>query len=239
MARQKLEVIRPLRNRVGILFSGGLDSAALVAHYLNLGYEVWPVYVRSDLAWEAVEISLAQHYLREISNPLLKTLGIVTLNLEQAYDGNWSRTGHTPGARSNDAEVFLPARNLLLITKSMLLLSAHDVWDVAIATLKGNPFGDARPAYFRLLEKVLTTGFGHPVHIYAPFRRSTKAEIIRAYKGYPLQLSTSCISPNGKGHCGRCNKCAERKRAFKKAGVKDLTDYAAGLTRMVKSVAVN
>lgn len=226
MARQRLEVIRPGNKRIGVLFSGGLDSAALVGHYLDMGCDVWPVYVRSELPWESMEIGWGQKFLREAANPMLQTLGFATLNLEQAYEGNWSRTGHTPDAQSNDADVFLPARNLLLITKSMLMLSAQGIEDVAIATLNGNPFADATPAYFRLLEKVLAMGFGRPVRIHVPFLKRTKSDLIRAYRKYPLHLSTSCIDPLGSSHCGRCNKCAERKRAFRKAGVKDLTVYA-------------
>jgi 7-cyano-7-deazaguanine synthase len=224
-------------SRVGVLYSGGLDSAALVAYYLEAGHEVWPVYVRSDLAWEALEIRCAQNFLREIARPSLRPLAFATLNLEHAYESNWSQTGKTPGADSRDAEVFLPARNLLLTVKSALLLSNRNVHDLAIATLKGNPFPDARPSYFRLLEKVFEGGFRHPVRIHAPFRTRTKAQIIRSLSAYPLHRSLSCIDPQGDLHCGRCNKCAERKKAFSEAGVLDLTVYAgqapAGGKRLV------
>lgn len=228
MARKKLADIPQSRKQIGVLFSGGLDSAALIGHFLELDYDVWPVYVRSDLPWESVEIEWAQRFLRAAASDLLQPLGFATLHLEQAYDGNWSRTGLTPGADSRDAAVFLPARNLLLLTKAMLILSPQGVHDVALATLNGNPFADARPSYFKLLEKVLSVGFRHRVQILAPFRRKTKVEIIRAYHGFPLHLSTSCISPSDDAHCGKCNKCAERRRAFKKAEVRDRTVYRDG-----------
>jgi 7-cyano-7-deazaguanine synthase len=222
---------------VGVLCSGGLDSAALVAHFLERRVDVWPVYVRSGLPWESKEIAGAERFLKQVTAPRLKPLAFVTLNLEQAYDSNWSRTGRTPDADSPDSDVFLPARNLLLTTKCLLLLSSVGVYDLAIATLKGNPFPDARPAYFRMLEKVLGAGFRRSVRIHAPFLRRTKAQIIRALGRYPLHLSMSCISPKGDLHCGTCNKCAERRRAFQEAGVKDRTIYAEVPAAKIPQVA--
>jgi 7-cyano-7-deazaguanine synthase len=40
-------------------------------------------------------------------------------------------------------------------------------------------------------------------------------------------LTFSCLAPQGRRHCGRCNKCAERKRAFRQAGIPDPTKYAS------------
>jgi len=42
--------------------------------------------------------------------------------------------------------------------------------------------------------------------------------------GIPLEKSRSCVK-NTKNHCGKCNSCLERQKAFKKAGVEDKTIY--------------
>jgi 7-cyano-7-deazaguanine synthase len=42
----------------------------------------------------------------------------------------------------------------------------------------------------------------------------------------PLECTFSCIDPVGDTHCGRCNKCAERRHAFQIAEIPDLTPYA-------------
>jgi 7-cyano-7-deazaguanine synthase len=42
----------------------------------------------------------------------------------------------------------------------------------------------------------------------------------------PLELTFSCIAPAGSLHCGQCNKCAERQRAFRLSSMPDPTRYA-------------
>ena len=45
-------------------------------------------------------------------------------------------------------------------------------------------------------------------------------------RGVPLELTFSCFAPSGDRHCGRCNKCAERKGAFALIAAEDPTEYA-------------
>jgi 7-cyano-7-deazaguanine synthase len=61
----------------------------------------------------------------------------------------------------------------------------------------------------------------------APLRRLDKHDLIQAYPAIPWRLTFSCIAPAGRMHCGRCNKCDERQRAFSNAGQPDPTRYAA------------
>lgn len=214
------------RRPVGVLFSGGLDSAALIGALLERGHVVWPVYVQSGLRWERTELRAARDFVGAIHDRRLKPMKVVRLSLENAYRDNWSQKGRTPGPESDDRSVFLPARNLLLLIKALLYLSGHRIFQLSIATLKGNPFPDGRLGYFRKVEDVLSRGFTKRVRISAPFRSRSKSDVIRASRHYPLHLSMSCISPDRGRHCGKCNKCAERKAAFRKAGVEDRTQYA-------------
>ena len=56
----------------------------------------------------------------------------------------------------------------------------------------------------------------------------------------PLGWTFSCVRPilaagpedrlpGGGRHCGTCNKCGERRRAFADAGLTDPTEYQGGL----------
>jgi len=49
---------------------------------------------------------------------------------------------------------------------------------------------------------------------------------VRRARALPLHLTLTCLQPHDGLHCGRCNKCEERRRAFAEAGVADTTAYA-------------
>jgi 7-cyano-7-deazaguanine synthase len=215
----------PKAKKVGVLFSGGLDSGALIGQYLRDDYEVYPVYITGGLAWEKTELSFAKKFLEAIYSPKLHPPLIIKLHLGDAYQSNWSKTGKIPTAKSSDSAVYLPARNLTLLTRAALFLAPLGVSEIALATLKGNPFPDGKPEYFKLLSKVLSLSFRKPFKISSPFRKLSKADIIEQNASLPLELTFSCINPIGQMHCGGCNKCAERKRAFRQAGVPDQTFY--------------
>ena len=65
---------------------------------------------------------------------------------------------------------------------------------------------------------------GH-LRLIRPFAALHKAEVLALGRDLPLHLTFSCIDPIEGRHCGRCNKCAERKKGFRDAGMRDLTDY--------------
>ena len=62
--------------------------------------------------------------------------------------------------------------------------------------------------------------------IRTPFAGKSKADVVRAGAGMPMELTVSCARPNGIVHCGACTKCAERVEGFLEAGVPDPTHYA-------------
>ncbi|MDG6910513.1 MAG: 7-cyano-7-deazaguanine synthase, partial [Nitrososphaerota archaeon] len=61
----------------------------------------------------------------------------------------------------------------------------------------------------------------------------SKAELIRrsySVMGDSLCKTWSCYI-SGRYHCGECESCNNRRKAFEAAGVKDETRYAAGPSR--------
>ncbi len=212
---------------IAVLSSGGLDSAVLLADLAHEA-EVYPVYVACGLVWEAEERRALAAYLGALDRPRLRPLVELSLPVGVLYGEHWSTSGRgIPDAASPDSAVFLPGRNVLLIGLAAVWCSTHAAGTIAIGSLDENPFPDATPRFFDAYGRLLSEALDHEVRVIAPYRGLHKAEIIRRHAGLPLELSLSCMQPREGRHCGACNKCAERRRAFLEAGVADRTDYRA------------
>ena len=212
---------------IGLLLSGGMDSTILLASLLREGNQIQPIYIRSQLAWEEEEYASLNRLLQIVKTPQLSNLVTLEVPVGDLYDQHWSTTGEgVPHANTVDAAVFLPGRNGLLILKAGLWCQLHGIPRLALAVLRGNPFEDARPRFFRNFERVLN-GSGEPkIEIIYPFVHFTKKEVMQLGTICPLEKTFSCISPTDGVHCGECNKCAERQRAFRSVEMPDLTRYA-------------
>src|SRR5687768_14919503 len=203
-------MIRPTKNNaIGLLLSGGLDSTALLCQFLEQGRRVQPFYVWSDVAWAAAEMTAVRELIHALANPLLAPLVTLHVPLADLYDVHWSVTGHdVPDADSPDEAVFLPGRNLLLVMKAAVWCQMHGIDELAMAPLSSNPFPDATPDFFAAFERTLALAGPRPVRLLRPVANMSKSELIRLAGAYPLELSFSCIAPEGHRHCGTCNKCA-------------------------------
>ena len=221
--------MRSISAPVCALVSVGLDSAILLHRLSATGAHILPLYLRGGLYWEATEMSFLQRLLQALKSPRLAPLQIVDVPLRTLYGAHWSLTGRgIPGARSADAAVYLPGRNALLLTHAAIVCAQRRISKIALGTLQDNPFGDASPYFFAQLAACLTRALSHPIRIIAPLRHTSKAQLIRsaAAAGVPLHVTFSCLRPRANRHCGCCNKCAERQRAFRVAGIPDPTTYS-------------
>jgi 7-cyano-7-deazaguanine synthase len=218
---------RRTRSSVGVLVSGGLDSCVLLAE-LSRRSTVYPIYVRNGLHWETTEQRWLRRFLAAIRRPSVAPLAGLEMPVRDLYGRHWSVTGRrVPDARSDDLEVYLPGRNLMLLTKGVLFCLDRKINRIALGPLSHNPFPDSRPRFFRLMERAFAAGLGWRGRILTPYLRLTKPEVIRrgTAQHIPLALTLSCLQPKRSRHCGQCNKCAERQQAFRRARVEDPTSY--------------
>ena len=191
--------------------------------------KVYPVFIRHGLTWEEAELHALRKFLCALRrSSFLASLTVLDLPVRDLYGAHWSITGRrVPGKASPDIAVYLPGRNLLLLSKAAIFCARHNIGIIAIGSLCGNPFPDATPKFFREFAAVVGGALGCRLRVVAPLRGLTKAQVIHRGRDLPLHLSFSCLAPRRGRHCGSCNKCAERQKAFVEAGVTDRTQYAS------------
>jgi 7-cyano-7-deazaguanine synthase len=211
-----------------VLFSGGLDSAVLLAAEARHA-SVHPLYVSTGLAWEPAERATAARLLASpVFDGKVRPLVPLEFTVRDLYaPTHWAIRGVPPAYDTPDEDVYLVGRNLVLLAKAGIYCAQHGVSRVALGPLAGNPFPDARPRFFEAMAEALALGLDHEIDIATPFRELHKDDVIRlgAELGVPLELTLSCMNPIGGTHCGACSKCRERQDGFASAGIEDATVY--------------
>ncbi len=223
---------------LAVLVSGGLDSSVLLAEEARRRPAVHPLYVRFGLLWEQAELAHLCRFLAALAAPSewggdpppapwpVRPLAVLDVPVRDVYGEHWALTGRdVPGADTPDEAVFLPGRNVLLLGKALLWCHLHAVPALALAPLAGNPFPDATPAFFDSFAAVVNRAVEGRVRVCFPYRGLSKRDVLARGRGLPLEHTFSCLRPVAGGHCGACNKCAERWRVFAAAGVADPTTY--------------
>ncbi|MGW8256878.1 MAG: 7-cyano-7-deazaguanine synthase [Thermoguttaceae bacterium] len=216
------------QKKIGLLISGGLDSCILLKHLLDQQELVQPFYIRSQLKWEKSELAILRSFLRAMATKTLARLVVLNMPLKDLYGRHWSINGKdTPDKTTADNAVYLPGRNPLLIIKAILWCRLNGIDRLALGVLGTNPFGDATDDFFADFETALDRAVGGRVRIVRPFALFTKQKVMELGRDLPLQLTFSCIAPVNGLHCGECNKCGERQKAFQLINMADPTRYAS------------
>jgi 7-cyano-7-deazaguanine synthase len=217
-----------------VLFSGGLDSAVLLALEQRDRGPAQPVHVRSGFAWEDEERYAIDRLLEHPAFAGVSPVRSLAVDLRDVYPPeHWAIAGTPPAYDTPDEDVYLEGRNITLISKAAVLCARMRIHRLALGPLANNPFPDASQSFFDTMARAMSLGTGRELAIATPLTSLHKDDVIKlgAELGVPMELSMSCMNPRNHVHCGACSKCRERRDAFAAAGVPDRTAYAVEWTR--------
>lgn len=209
-----------MTKKVCVLTSGGFDSCVLLADFIERGYEVHPFYVRSGFYWEKAELFWLKRFLKALKNRKLKPLTVAETPMKWIMGGHWSLTGKgVPSSRAAWDSVYLPGRNLLLLSQAGVYAATHGIPLVVLGVLRGNPFADSKPRFLKDMESAINDALRSRLKVTAPYTKLGKAQVaaLAAHlaKRFPLELTFSCLRPRGVKPCGACSKCAEREAGLR------------------------
>lgn len=133
-------------------------------------------------------------------------------------------------------QVWVPGRNLLFLSIAASLADSYpNPTEIIFGGNKEEAatFPDNTIDFVEKMNDSLRFGCMNKVVIKAPFIRKTKVDIVTylAKTNAQVQFSSSCYNVtdwkegNIAVHCGVCESCSRRRRAFKNAKIKDVTEY--------------
>ncbi len=142
-----------------MLFSGGLDSAVLLADAVRTERGVvQPLYVSTGLAWERDELCAIARLLEAAAYRDVSPLVHLRFDVGDIYpSSHWAIRGEAPGFDTPDEDVYLEGRNIALLSKASIFMARAGLTRVLIGPLAGNPFPDATPAFFDQFGRALSS----------------------------------------------------------------------------------
>jgi 7-cyano-7-deazaguanine synthase len=131
---------------------------------------------------------------------------------------------------------YVPARNTIFLSLALgwAEASGAEAIFIGVNALDYSGYPDCRPDFIRAFEDLAAIATkagaeGARFSIRTPLLHLSKADIAReaARLGLDAGLSWSCYDPTPDAkHCGLCDSCRLRSKAFSEAGLPDPTAYA-------------
>lgn len=227
------------------VLSGGLDSVVCMAIAKSEGLELYSI--TFDYGQRAVEKEIiaskkvselfgAIHkvvelpFIKDFSSSALTKKGVEVPTIKDSELDNLEKATETM------EKVWVPARNMILFSISSGFAEFVDANYIytGLNEEEGATFPDNTEEFLNRFNSALEYGTLNTVKMKSPLYKYTKKEIVKMGKELEeklniefLKYSYSCYYDNKTDflHCGTCESCMRRKRAFKEAGIEDPTEY--------------
>ena len=172
-----------------VLLSGGVDSAACLDFFIDMGRNPCAMFIdymqpARDKEWDAATL-VAAHYRVEL------------------FHARW--VGAVP---KTSGEIL--GRNAFLVASAMMERPCSAT-GIAIGIHAGTHYSDCSPAFVQAMQQVIDTYSEGSVKLVAPFLTWTKSDIWAYANSHnvPVHLTYSC-ERGGNKPCGECLSCQDR-----------------------------
>lgn len=218
-----------------VLLSGGLDSAAALAHTVQeIGVHnvkaITAMYGQKHKKELYAAEDVAKYY--KVPHEFFDMQRLYVNSKCSLIEGNGDIPDGTYAEQSEDGIVstYVPFRNGLFLSVATAKILAeypeHKDLRVVIATHQddviGSAYADCSSAFLLAMQGAITEGTYYRVNLFTPFIEYNKAMIVtQGLKlGVPFELTWSCYN-GGNVPCGHCATCLDRAKAFEQNGVPD------------------
>ena len=210
-----------------IVLSGGPHSATVAYWAKKQGYQIYPI----TFNYGQIAVKETQS-AQKIAEKLATTTKIIDLSaLKEIFSGVTSLCNpDIPLTSEFSAPIIVPFRNAIFLSAAVayaVSVGADKIFYGAQGS--DEPFyPDCRREFYQAFEKAARLGTCQEISIKAPFSGMRKSDLFKIGQqlGVPFEATWSCYLDGAK-HCGRCESCVNRKKAFQEAGIPDPTVYEA------------
>ena len=223
-----------MKKKIVVVFSGGIDSVCTCL-LLKSKYDIYGISFSYGQRANQ-EIKFAKFFAKQIG---LKEHKVVDISFMKNLYGKTNvltdSTRKIP--KKFEYSIVVPIRNGVFLSIASAWAFTLNASLVAYGAHKGDKhYPDCRPEFSKKIEDAfnqgeidgINMGKRNRLKIWTPYNEGlSKVDLIK--KGYKkmgdLIFETwSCYS-NRRIHCGICESCNNRKKAFLKAGIQDMTRY--------------
>ena len=217
------------------VLSGGLDCTVATSAYSN-DYDIHAItfnYGQKSFKQElkaSKEICKKMNWTHEVIDlPWLSKISTSSLNTsEDIPEVKEDELDDLEKSKSSASSVWVPARNMVFtsIAASYAESIGAEIIIVGWDREEAATFPDNSKEFLNAFNELIEIGSPDNIKIEAPAIDLNKEEIVElgVKVGAPMELSYSCYAGREK-HCGVCESCMRRKRAFKKLKINDPTEY--------------
>ncbi|WP_407394075.1 7-cyano-7-deazaguanine synthase QueC [Methanobrevibacter sp.] len=223
-----------MKKAISVL-SGGLDCTVATSAYSD-EYEIHAITFNYGQKAFKRELQAAQEICRKMSwkhevidLPWLAKISTSSLNTdEEIPEVSTDDLNDLEKTKETASSVWVPARNMVFTSIAVSYaesIGAEKIivgWDAEEAAT----FPDNSKEFLNAFNELIEVGSPEKIKIEAPAIDLSKEEIVRlgVEVGAPMELSYSCYK-GGNKHCGVCESCVRRKRAFDSLNIKDESEY--------------
>jgi 7-cyano-7-deazaguanine synthase len=216
--------------KVVAIFSGGMDSTAMLYSLVAAGHEVKcigfdygqrhrveldhaeRIAAKASVDYHTIDLSSVGHAIAGQSSQVNPEVAVP--------DGHYTE-------ESMKATV-VPNRNMIMLSVAVGHAISIGFDAVAYGAHAGDHtiYPDCRQEFVDAMKSVIQLCDWKAIELLTPFINKSKADIatIGASHGVPFEDTWSCYK-GGEKHCGTCGTCVERKEAFALTTLTDPTEY--------------
>ena len=218
-------MVASMKEKCVVVLSGGPDSSTVAYWAKKQGYDL------SAITFKYGQIATKEtDCARKIAERLGIPIKVIDLSTLKEVFGEVTSLCNPdiPMTSSFSQPIIVPFRNAIFLSVAVSYaasICANKIFYGAQGS--DEPFyPDCRREFYKAFEKAACLGTGLAMSIEAPFSGRPKSEMLKmgVELGVPFELTWSCYF-NGLKHCGKCESCVNRKRAFEEAGIRDPAEY--------------